>query len=106
VPGGIEGTEGMARLSDFGNLNDKKASKNALKNSEAKKVQGDLSYIIPSQRLGKTQDIANMALFMSSNASHYVNGATLVCDGGSYLTMPNYAFSQPSFVKAWSAAKL
>lgn len=35
VPGAIEGTEGAARLSDFGNLNNKEASKNAMKSGKA-----------------------------------------------------------------------
>jgi len=39
----------------------------------------------PMQRFGKPSEMANCALFLASDAASYVNGATLVADGG-YLT--------------------
>ena len=40
---------------------------------------------IPSNRLGKPEDIANAVFFLSSDQSDYVNGETLHVNGGMYL---------------------
>ena len=40
---------------------------------------------IPSNRLGKPEDIANAVIFLSSNKSDYINGETLHVNGGMYL---------------------
>ena len=40
---------------------------------------------IPSNRLGKPEDIANAVVFLSSNHSDYINGETLHVNGGMYL---------------------
>ena len=40
---------------------------------------------IPSNRLGKPEDIANAVAFLSSNQSDYINGETLHVNGGMYL---------------------
>ncbi|MDB4226818.1 3-oxoacyl-[acyl-carrier-protein] reductase [Candidatus Pelagibacter sp.] len=40
---------------------------------------------IPSNRLGKPEDIANAVNFLSSDQSDYVNGETLHVNGGMYL---------------------
>ena len=40
---------------------------------------------IPSNRLGKPEDIANAVKFLSSNESDYINGETLHVNGGMYL---------------------
>ena len=37
---------------------------------------------IPNRRIGLPSDIANVVLFFSSDASDYINGQTLVADGG------------------------
>lgn len=37
----------------------------------------------PSGRVGATEDIAGLAVFLSSRAGQYVVGQTIVCDGGS-----------------------
>ena len=40
---------------------------------------------IPSNRLGKPEDIANAVTFLSSDRSDYINGETLHVNGGMYL---------------------
>ena len=40
---------------------------------------------IPSARLGEPDDIANAALFLSSDQSNYINGETLHVNGGMYM---------------------
>ena len=40
---------------------------------------------IPSNRLGKPEDIANVVNFLSSDESNYINGETLHVNGGMYL---------------------
>ncbi len=40
---------------------------------------------IPSNRLGKPEDIANAVLFLSSDQSDYINGETIHVNGGMYL---------------------
>ncbi|HNT85998.1 MAG TPA: SDR family oxidoreductase [Ottowia sp.] len=64
-PGPIQGTEGMQRL--------------------APQIQdGDatLRAIVPLGRMGTTQDIAHLAMFLGSDAASYVSGAVIACDGG------------------------
>ena len=40
---------------------------------------------IPSARLGEPIDIANVAVFLCSNQSNYINGETLHVNGGMYM---------------------
>ena len=37
---------------------------------------------IPLRRAGKPEDVAKVALFLASNLSEYVNGASIIVDGG------------------------
>ena len=66
APGPIEDTEGMKRLL-MPELKEKLVRK------------------IPVGRFGRIEDIENAALFLVSDAANYVNGVTLVVDGGSWL---------------------
>ncbi len=66
APGPIEDTEGMKRLL-LPELKDKLVKK------------------IPLQRFGRIADIENAALFLTSDAASYINGVTLVVDGGQWL---------------------
>ena len=66
APGPIEDTEGMKRLL-MPELKEKLVRK------------------IPIGRFGRIEDIENAALFLVSDAANYVNGVTLVVDGGSWL---------------------
>jgi len=52
VPGFIAGTEGVARLGDLSNLNNKDATKSAMQSGTAEKKAESLASIVPSQRFG------------------------------------------------------
>jgi peroxisomal 2,4-dienoyl-CoA reductase len=66
APGPIEDTEGIKRL-----LPD------AIKDQITKKI--------PLGRFGRIADIENAALFMCSDGASFINGVTLVVDGGNWL---------------------
>ncbi len=66
APGPIEDTEGMKRLLP-----------EPLKEKLQKKI--------PLQRFGRIKDIENSAVFLCSDAASYINGVTLVVDGGHWL---------------------
>jgi NAD(P)-dependent dehydrogenase (short-subunit alcohol dehydrogenase family) len=66
-PGPIEGTEGMDRLAP----------------TEA--ARGKVRELVPLQRMGTRDDIANLALFLTTEAASYITGAVLPCDGGQTL---------------------
>jgi peroxisomal 2,4-dienoyl-CoA reductase len=66
APGPIEDTEGMKRLLTA-------------------EVKERMVRRIPARRFGRIEDIENAALFLASDAASYINGVTLVVDGGSWL---------------------
>jgi len=66
APGPIEDTEGMKRL-------------------VPQEVKDKIARKIPVGRFGKIADIENAALFLCSDAASYINGVTLVVDGGHWL---------------------
>ena len=45
---------------------------------------------IPSNRLGKPEDIANAVVFLGSDKSDYINGETLHVNGGMYMAWQSY----------------
>jgi len=55
--------------------------------SEAEK---DLLRLIPYKRVGEPQDIATVAVWLASDESDYVNGTTIIVDGGMTL-YPGFA---------------
>ncbi|GAA5891732.1 hypothetical protein JCM6882_006186 [Rhodosporidiobolus microsporus] len=65
APGPIEGTEGVARL-----VPDEVKSRSITQ--------------IPLQRYGTVSDIADAAVYLSSDAAKYVTGTVLVVDGGQH----------------------
>jgi peroxisomal 2,4-dienoyl-CoA reductase len=67
APGPIGDTEGVRRL---------------LPGESREKLRA----IIPTRRLGSIDDIANLALFVLSEAGRNLNGAILISDGGLSLT--------------------
>ena len=66
-PGPIEGTEGMARLAPDSSTKTKHFDRIAMK------------------RWGYIEEIAECAVFLSSDAAKYVTGTILDCDGGSQI---------------------
>ena len=68
VPGPIRDTEGMARLAPDADL------------------RASWERANPLRRFGTGDDIANVALFLCSDAASYVNGAIIYCDGGQVLS--------------------
>ncbi len=67
APGPIEDTEGMKRLLP-------------------PQMKDALTKKIPLQRFGRIKDIEESAIFLCSDAASYINGVTLVVDGGHWLT--------------------
>jgi len=67
VPGPIEGTEGMKRLVD-------------------EKQRHVLLQSIPLKRLGQSNEIGQVAVFLSSPLASYITGSQIVCDGGMNLS--------------------
>jgi NAD(P)-dependent dehydrogenase (short-subunit alcohol dehydrogenase family) len=68
VPGPIEGTEGVNKF------------------SAAPELDQLLRDSVPSGRYGSVDDIANMALFLASDISAYINGEIIRVDGGQVLS--------------------
>lgn len=66
APGPIEDTEGMKRL-------------------VPEPVKEKLKKNIPLGRFGRIRDIETAAVFLCSEAASFINGATLVVDGGQWL---------------------
>jgi NAD(P)-dependent dehydrogenase (short-subunit alcohol dehydrogenase family) len=46
------------------------------------KMEKDLGSIVPLNRKGMPQDVANLALFLASEESSYITGQLIHCDGG------------------------
>jgi peroxisomal 2,4-dienoyl-CoA reductase len=68
APGPIADTEGMKRL------------------APAPEITKKLERQIPLGRFGTADEIADMALYLASDAARWVTGATFVVDGGAWLT--------------------
>ena len=67
APGPIEDTEGMKRLLP-------------------EHLKEKLQKRVPLGRFGRIKDIENAAVFLCSDAADFINGVTLVVDGGHWLT--------------------
>ncbi|MBI2059808.1 MAG: SDR family oxidoreductase [Nitrospirae bacterium] len=66
-PGPVDDTEGMKRL------------------TPTEESKQKLAASIPLRRYATKDEIADLALFLSSEAAAYITGAVLVCDGGQSL---------------------
>eukprot|EP01114_Cavostelium_apophysatum_P012443 TRINITY_DN2785_c0_g1_i2.p1 TRINITY_DN2785_c0_g1~~TRINITY_DN2785_c0_g1_i2.p1 ORF type:complete len:296 (-),score=61.43 TRINITY_DN2785_c0_g1_i2:36-887(-) len=69
APGPIGDTEGLKKLAPPG-------------------AADLITEVIPLGRIGSTQDIANAALFLISDAASFISGHTMVVDGASWLYHP------------------
>lgn len=81
TPGPIDDTEGIRRLAPT------PEARQAAINS------------VPLGRMGAKQDIANLALFLSSDAASLISGAIINCDGGQRLNTGR------NLSLAWEASK-
>ena len=50
---------------------------------------------VPLRRIGDPEDIADVVLFLASDASRYITGQTLLVDGGITLGDLGPVFAQP-----------
>jgi len=67
VPGPIADTEGMKRL------------------TPSPEMAAALAEALPLRRYGQKEEIADLAVFLASDAARYITGAVVPCDGGSCL---------------------
>ncbi len=67
APGAVDDTEGMRRL------------------APTPEVRKQFARSIPLQRFATKDEIADLALFLSSDAAKFITGAVVVCDGGQSL---------------------
>ncbi|MEM9855154.1 MAG: SDR family oxidoreductase [Pseudomonadota bacterium] len=64
IPGPIDGTEGMERL------------------APTEKMRAAVVKSVPMQRMGTPDDVAELCLFLGSDAGRYVSGSIIGADGG------------------------
>ena len=67
APGAVDDTEGMRRLAPTAEARDY------------------ITGMIPLRRFAKKTEIADLALFLCSNAAQFITGTVMVCDGGQSL---------------------
>lgn len=67
APGAVDDTEGMRRLAPTPEIRDR------------------FTRGIPLRRLATKDEIADLALFLSSDGARFITGAVIVCDGGQSL---------------------
>ena len=67
APGAVDDTEGMRRL------------------APTEEIRRQFTRTIPLKRFATKDEIADLALFLSSNAAQFITGAVVVCDGGQSL---------------------
>ncbi|EGR31106.1 hypothetical protein IMG5_117480 [Ichthyophthirius multifiliis] len=72
APGSIDGTAGFEKLMPGNDL------------------LINIVDVVPLNRLGNKEDIANCALFLASEAASYITGQIIVVDGGAMHTFPNF----------------
>eukprot|EP00920_Eleutheroschizon_duboscqi_P020803 GHVT01049147.1.p1 GENE.GHVT01049147.1~~GHVT01049147.1.p1 ORF type:complete len:266 (-),score=9.81 GHVT01049147.1:453-1250(-) len=94
APGPIADTEGMRRL-----YTGNKESSHGGKTTNAMDM---MTTLIPLQRLGTSRDIGNAAAFLAMEEASFITGATLVVDGGQWLTVGNFTALDPANIRRWN----
>lgn len=77
APGAVDGTEGMSRL------------------APTPEIKKQYTQSIPLRRFAEKEEIADLALFLSSDAAEFITGAVMVCDGGQSLAGLGGRLSMP-----------
>jgi NAD(P)-dependent dehydrogenase (short-subunit alcohol dehydrogenase family) len=54
-------------------------------------IRSRLTDAIPLHRFASKDEIANLALFLCTDAATYITGAVFICDGGQSLTGSSFA---------------
>ena len=67
APGAVDDTEGMRRL------------------APTPEIRNQFTRTVPLQRFATKDEIADLALFLCSDAARFITGAVIVCDGGQSL---------------------
>ncbi|KAF8821604.1 2,4-dienoyl CoA reductase 2, peroxisomal family protein, partial [Cardiosporidium cionae] len=121
APGPIGDTEGLDRLNPFqsnaikkprealemqNKVNNLTTAKNknrnlAIEASDSGSPAEMMRMLIPLQRLGRTDDVAHSALFLCLPEANFITGATLVVDGGQWLTCCNFTVLEPRSMSKW-----
>jgi NAD(P)-dependent dehydrogenase (short-subunit alcohol dehydrogenase family) len=69
APGSVDDTEGMRRL------------------APTPEIRSQITRSIPLKRFATKDEIADLAVFLSSDAAKFITGAVVVCDGGQSLAV-------------------
>ena len=79
APGAVDDTEGMSRL------------------APTPEIKKQFTRSIPLKRFATKDEIADLALFLSSEAAQFITGAVVVCDGGQ--SMAGFGASMMAAIK-------
>ncbi|HLE57706.1 MAG TPA: SDR family oxidoreductase [Rhodothermia bacterium] len=82
APGAVEDTEGMRRL------------------APTKQAHDHLTRMIPLGRFATKGEIADLALFLCSDAAQFITGTVMVCDGGQSLVTLRFELPAADRLKA------
>lgn len=77
TPGPTDDTEGMKRL------------------APTEEIRRSIMGTVPLRRFGTKDELADLALFLSSGAASYVTGAVYNCDGGTSLSRADFSAALP-----------
>ncbi|HEY8165484.1 MAG TPA: SDR family oxidoreductase [Gemmatimonadaceae bacterium] len=72
APGAVDDTEGMRRL------------------APTDEIRTKITGMIPLRRFGSKDEIADLAVFLCSDAAQFITGAVMVCDGGQSLASMSF----------------
>lgn len=107
APGPIAETRGLNTINPFTSRTTtmERSSQPAVTTDKNTKEQLEmLRRFVPMQRLGHVQDIGFACLFLALPEASYITGATLVVDGGQWLTSGNFTVLEPTVNEKWRNA--